>query len=190
MAGASSLAPMAPTSPQSSRTSEPSLTITVMEKVKTPPAQVPPKFVFGTGSGSSSFEFDPPHRSTSAYHHPKYYMGTDMVVFQVDIQIGVLTGSLTYPPFRSTAVCTAYINTSSCQRLGSSRICSPFHSPLTKVRRKLRKGQQTTPRSRSLMSLARNLRPSWISSTIGSYCQIISVLGTHCDNLERVRRKR
>lgn len=87
MADASGLAPMATTSPPSSRTSDPSPTTSIMEKVQTPPTQAPPKFVFGAGSSSSSFDFDPPLDSASAYHHPKYYMDTDMVVFQVDRQI-------------------------------------------------------------------------------------------------------
>jgi hypothetical protein len=82
MADASGLAPMAPTSPPSSRTSEHSPAMTIM--VQTSPAQVPPKFVFGTGSGSSSFEFDPPPKSVSVYRHSKYYMDADMVVFQVE----------------------------------------------------------------------------------------------------------
>ncbi|KAF9642120.1 hypothetical protein BDM02DRAFT_3106039 [Thelephora ganbajun] len=41
-------------------------------------------FVFGTGPSSSSFDFDSPLGSTSVYRHPKYYMDTDMVVFQVN----------------------------------------------------------------------------------------------------------
>lgn len=81
MADASGLAPMAPTSPPSSRTPEPSPAMAGMVQT------MPPKFVFGTGSGSSSFEFDPPPRNESVYRHPKYYMDTDMVVFQVDAWI-------------------------------------------------------------------------------------------------------
>lgn len=61
--------------------------MTLMEKVQTPLTLVPPKFVFGMGSGSSSFDFDPPVGSESVYRHPKYYMDTDMVVFRVDDQI-------------------------------------------------------------------------------------------------------
>jgi hypothetical protein len=82
MADASGLAPMAPTSTPSSRTSEPSSTTTLMEKVQTPP-----KFVFGTGSSSSPFDFGSPLGGTSVYRHPKYYMDTDMVVFQVNDDI-------------------------------------------------------------------------------------------------------
>jgi len=83
MADASGLAPMAPTSPPGSRTSEPSTNATLMEKVKTPPTQAPPKFIFGAGSNPSSFEFDSPLDGTNVYRHPKYYMDADMVVFRV-----------------------------------------------------------------------------------------------------------
>ena len=55
-----------------------------MEKVQVPPTQALPKFVFGAGSSSSPFDFDSPLGGTSTYHHPKYYMGTDMVIFQVN----------------------------------------------------------------------------------------------------------
>ena len=60
------------------------------EKVMNLPVQVPPKFVFDTGFSSSSPDFNPPLGSESVYCHPKYYMDTDMVVFQVGTQIGVL----------------------------------------------------------------------------------------------------
>jgi len=84
MVDASGLAPVAPMSPPSSRTSELSPTATLMEKVQTPPTQASPvTFVFGTGSNSSSFDFDSPRGGTSVYRHKKYYMDTDMVVFQV-----------------------------------------------------------------------------------------------------------
>jgi len=83
MADASGIAPMAPTSPPSSGTSEPTANTTLMEIVQTP-TQTPPSFIFGTGSSSSSFEFDSPLSSTSVYRHPKYYMDTDMVIFQVN----------------------------------------------------------------------------------------------------------
>ena len=73
---------------------------------------------------------------------------------------GCLLGLLTWSPFRSIVACIAYTSTSSCQRLGSSRICLPFHNPPTKEKRNSRKGQQTKLRSPSLTSLARNLRPS------------------------------
>ena len=82
MADASGLAPMAPTSPPSSRMSEPSLNATLMERMQTTPMHTP-KFVFGEGSSPSSFDFDSPLGGTSVYHHPKYYMDTDMIVFQV-----------------------------------------------------------------------------------------------------------
>lgn len=58
---------------------------TLMERVQTSPALTPPKFVFGAGSSPSSFDFDSPLDSTSVYHHPKYYMDTDMAVFQVGV---------------------------------------------------------------------------------------------------------
>lgn len=84
MVDASGLAPVAPMSPLSSRTSELSPTATLMEKVQTPPTQASPvTFIFGTGSSSSSFDFDSPRGGTSVYRHKKYYMDTDMVVFQV-----------------------------------------------------------------------------------------------------------
>lgn len=63
-----------------------------MEKFQTPPAQTPPKFVFGAGSSSSSFEFGPPPGNASVYHHPKYYMDTDMVVFRVHDKIEGIAG--------------------------------------------------------------------------------------------------
>ena len=84
MADASGLAPMAPMSPPSSRMSEPSANTTLLEKVQTPPIQTSPKFIFGAGSSPSSFDFDSPLGGTSVYRHPKYYMDTDMVVFQVN----------------------------------------------------------------------------------------------------------
>ena len=84
MADASGFAPMAPTSPPSSRPSESSTGTTLMEIVQTPPAHTPPKFVFGAGSSPSSFNFDSPLGSTSVYRHPKYYMDTNMAVFQVN----------------------------------------------------------------------------------------------------------
>jgi len=84
MADASGLAPMAQTSPSSSRTPESSPN-TLMEKVQTPSTQTPSqKFVFGAGSSSTSFEFDSPLGGASVYRHPRYYMSTDMVVFQVN----------------------------------------------------------------------------------------------------------
>ena len=83
MADASGVAPMAPTSPPSSGTSEPHATTALMEIVQTP-AQTSPTFIFGAGSSSSSFEFDSPVSTTSMYRHPKYYMDTNMVIFQVN----------------------------------------------------------------------------------------------------------
>ena len=87
MADVSGLAPMAPTSPPTARTSEPSATTTLMERVQASPAQTPPKFVFGAGSSPSSFEFDSPLSSMSVYRHPKYYMDADMAVFQVNLYV-------------------------------------------------------------------------------------------------------
>ena len=130
-------------------------------------------------------------RPQHIYRHPKYYMDTDMVVFQVDDQVGGFwLWLLTCPPFRSTVACTAYTSTSSCQRPDSSKICLPFHNPPTRWRRNPRKGRQTTPRSPSLTSLARNSKPCWISSTTGSCCYITSAFDSHCDGSERVRKRR
>ena len=55
-----------------------------MEIVQSPATQTPPKFVFGTGTSPSSFDFDSPLGGTSLYRHQKYYMDTDMAVFQVN----------------------------------------------------------------------------------------------------------
>ena len=54
-----------------------------MERVQAPSTHTLPKFVFGAGSSSSSFDFDSPLGSASVYRHPKYYMDVDMVVFKV-----------------------------------------------------------------------------------------------------------
>jgi len=88
MADASSLAPMAPASPQNSRASESSTTAILMERVQTPPSQTPPKFIFGADSNTRPFDFDSPLGVTSMHHHPKYYMDADMVVFQVNGYVG------------------------------------------------------------------------------------------------------
>ena len=191
MANAPGLAPMAPTSPPSSRTSESSTNATLMERVQTPPTQTQPKFVFGVGSSSSPFDFDSPLGSTSVYRHSKYYMDPDMVVFQVGSHVrGYWQAALTWPLCRSTVACTAYTSTSSFQRLGFSGTCLPSRSPIMKWRRTPRKGRQMTPQSPSPTLLARSLKLSSISSTIGSYRHTVATLGSHCDTSERARRRR
>ena len=191
MANAPGLAPMAPTSPPSSRTSESSTNATLIERVQTPPIQTQPKFVFGAGSSSSPFDFDSPLGSTSVYRHSKYYMDPDMVVFQVGGHVRrYWQVALTWPLFRSTVACTAYTSTSSSQRLGFSGICLPFRYLIMKWRRAPRKGQQTTPQSPSRTLLARSLKLSSISSTIGSYRHTVATLDSHRDTSERARRRR
>lgn len=94
------------------------------------------------------------------------------------------------PLFRSTAACIAYTSTSSCQRLGFSRICLPSRSLVTKRRRAPRKEQQTTPQSSSPTLPARSLKLSSIFSIIGSCHYTMSALGSHRDTPERVRRRK
>ena len=83
MADVSGVAPMAPTSPPSSRTSESCTSASLMERVQASSTQTPPHFVFGAGTSPTSFDFDSPLGGPSVYHHPKYYMDADMAVFRV-----------------------------------------------------------------------------------------------------------
>lgn len=94
MADASGPAPKAPASPPTSQTFEPSASTTIMEIVQTVSAPAPPTFVFGTGSSSSSFAFDPPLDGVTTMHrHPKYYMDTNMVIFKVNNHLRMVTSS-------------------------------------------------------------------------------------------------